>query len=405
MRSTSDFLGRYYTAGSVGALLVSALDSSRPNVVLDLGAGDGALTSAAAKVWQDARYYTVDIDKNAKSSTLQKRFGASFIHHTGDALRLDIDRRIGLDKASADVALCNPPYIRPKWRKSFSQLLEEAGLTGAYAKLGDVPADILFIAQNLRFLKDDGQLGIIVPDGIIAGEHCASLRKILSLSHCIKKVIELPRNVFSKTDAKAHIVVLSKSKNGPSEIEVKSLSSNGCLSQSLYVPRESASYRLDYTYLSQRTGGEATKRIFIRDVASFVKRGSISSSERSSFDYPVLHTSDITSADWEIPKRFLLPKSKIGSTKGLLAQQGDILVARVGRNLHEKICIVKEGNVSVSDCIFVIRVPDRYQYLLLRYLKSQQGRTILDSAARGVSARFLTTEAILEISFGERNAS
>lgn len=405
MPTTSDSLGRYYTARSVGELLVSNLKVASPNIVLDLGSGDGALTSAAANVWRDARYYTVDIDERAASSTFQERFGSSFVHHTGDALRLDIGKSLGLTKASADIAICNPPYIRPKWRKSFSLLLEEAGLSDACSTIRDVPADILFMAQNLRYLKDEGRLGIIVPDGIVAGENCASLRKILSISHCIQKVIELPRNIFAKTDAKAHIVILSKGMNGQSEIEVTRLSTQGLLSRSLFVPREYAEHRLDYTYLSQRKTNRATNFFSIRDVASCVKRGSISSAERSSLSYPVLHTSDILGHDWEIPKRLHLPKTKIGKTKGIVAQRGDILLARVGRNLHEKVCIVKDGFVSVSDCIFVLRVPIAYQESLLNYLKSKDGRAVLDSSTRGVSARFLTTEAILEIPFGKKNAS
>jgi type I restriction enzyme M protein len=405
LSSTSDSLGRYYTAGSVGALLVSSLSEARPNIVLDLGAGDGALTSAAAKIWQDARYYTVDIDKRAESSTFQARFGPSFVHHTGDALRFDIDKRLGLQKSTADIAVCNPPYIRPKWRQSFATILEEAGLSGTYPTLGDVPADVLFIAQNLRFLKDNGRLGIIVPDGIVAGEHCASLRKVLSSSHSIQKIIELPRNIFAKTDAKAHIVVLSKGIDGPHEIEVQRLTPEGSLSKSIFIPRENASHRLDYTYLSQRKEKCKEKLVFVRDIAPFIKRGSISSAERSTLDYPVLHTSDIISVDWEIPKRLLIPKSKISAVKGVVAQAGDILLARVGRNLQEKVCMLKSGYMSVSDCIFVLRVPIQHRVSLFDYLRSKQGRSVLDSAARGVSARFLTTEAILEIPFGKKNGS
>ncbi len=62
---TSDPLGRYYTDAQVGALLVQAMKLDQPNTVLDLGAGDGALVGAAAKVWTQSRFITVDIDRKA----------------------------------------------------------------------------------------------------------------------------------------------------------------------------------------------------------------------------------------------------------------------------------------------------------------------------------------------------
>lgn len=74
----------------------------------------------------------------------------------------------------AHSALCNPPYIRPGWRSHFGQILEDAGLSGVFPHIKCVPADILFIAQNLRFLRPSGKLGLILPDGIIAGEKCGA---------------------------------------------------------------------------------------------------------------------------------------------------------------------------------------------------------------------------------------
>lgn len=373
--------------------------------MLDLGAGDGALTSAAAKVWKEARYYTVDIDKCAQSSKLQALYGPSFVHHVGDALEFDIGKKLGLKSESADIALCNPPYIRPKWKKSFAAILEEAGLSGSYGSLGDVPADVLFIAQNLRFLRTGGRLGVIVPDGVVAGENCALLRHTLATSHCIQKVIELPRNIFSRTDAKTHIVILSKGSLGTSEIEIQQLMSDGNLSEAILLPRERASHRLDYAYLSERLTTSLTPALAIKDVVEVLKRGAISSAERNQTSYPVVHTSDISSEKSLIDKSFFLSESQLGRVKGPIAKRGDILMARVGRNLHDKVFMVTSKNVAVSDCIFVLRVKQKYRSSLFAYLRSSVGRKALKSATRGVSARFLTAAAILEIPIREENAS
>ncbi|WP_334666769.1 hypothetical protein, partial [Streptomyces cyaneofuscatus] len=76
-----------------------------------------------------------------------------------------------------------------------------------------------------------------------------------------------------------------------------------------------------------------------------------------------------------VPRRFLLSNKKIHSlsiNEGIAAP-GDILVGRIGRNLHEKVCIVEGGNCLISDCIFAVRVLPAYREKLLLYLTSNEG--------------------------------
>ena len=148
-----DALGRYYTSDLVSALLVNAMGLHAANTVLDLGAGDGALVAQASVQWKRARFHTVDIDVNAGCQKLSAIDSLTFQHHVGDALDYALNKQIGLPPEGACAAVCNPPYIRPKWKDHFGLILEEAGLSSILPKLSDVPADVLFIAQNLRFLR------------------------------------------------------------------------------------------------------------------------------------------------------------------------------------------------------------------------------------------------------------
>lgn len=387
----------------MGSLLISSLPTSHPSIVLDLGSGDGALTAAAVKIWSAAHYYTVDIDSDANSGQLRKLYGGSFTHHVGDALEVNIGERLGLKPATADIAICNPPYIRRRWKKSFGAILEEAGLSGILPRIRDVPADILFIAQNLRYLKNNGRLGIIVPDGLVSGENCTNFRRKLATTHSIEKVIELPRNIFSKTDAKAHIVILAKNLTGPADIQVQQLMLNGALSEPLFVSQEKAAHRLDYSYLCERSLKASTSMMTIRDVANELRRGTISSAQRRQVTFPVVHTSDITPQLNSIGRDFAIAEKALADLRGPIANRGDILLARVGRNLEEKVCRVSSNNVVVSDCVFILKVKRKYQAELLAYLRSTIGRQALKAIAHGVGARFLTSEAILEIPFRKKN--
>jgi type I restriction enzyme M protein len=396
---TSDILGRYYTNSRVGSILVNSMKAISPESVLDLGAGDGALTAAAAEKWQDAIYYTVDIDEKARSASLPKLRGSSFRHHVGDALSSTIEKDLGLELGSADLAICNPPYIRARWRKGFASILEDAGLSRVLPKLADMPAEILFIAQNLRFLKNDGRLGLIVPDGVIAGERFARLRNALATEHCVERVIELPRRIFRKTDAKAHILVMSKSAKGPDVIQVQRLDESGLLSPELKIQREQAGGRLDYSFLAGGTGKKKTKHTRIGDVTIYLSRGNFSSSQRTKCDFPVLHTTDLRPDVCAVSQKFKMPAASAEQGQFRLAKPGDILIGRVGRNFEEKVCIVKSGTVAVSDCIFILRVAPDHRDSVFAYLKSGQGREALSFSSHGVGAKFLTADALQNILF------
>ncbi|MHB1143758.1 MAG: N-6 DNA methylase [Thiobacillus sp.] len=392
---TSDHFGRYYTESDIASLLIESMAVRSPKLVIDLGAGSGALVSEASRYWESTEFITVDIDRKAESSALRAISGPTFTHHTADALDSSLAEKIGLRYGDVDSGLCNPPYVRPKWRKHFGEILEDAGLSHVIPKIGCIQADVLFIAQNLRFLRSGGKLGLILPDGAIAGEKYAKLRHTLATNHRIERVIELPRRVFRKTDAKAHIVVLTKHQVVDDDIQVQQLGDNGLLSQPIYLSPDRAAVRLDYSYLaSQRQTSRRRAGLTLRNITQLVTRGSYSSSQRKELSFPVFHTTDFVDGSAVVPRQFWLTKAVQRYASGVLAQPGDILLARVGRNLEQKVSAVTRGTIAVSDCILILRVEPKYQERALRYLTSAKGRAALLATSHGVGAAFITMDAL-----------
>lgn len=303
--SLTDPLGRYYTNTLVGSLLVNSMDAQNPELILDLGAGDGALINAAAQRWQKSNYLTVDIDQNAESSFLPKKYGAAYKHFHLDALNENLAAELDLEWGQIDIAVCNPPYIRPSWKKQFSEILEDAGLSNVLTNTNEIPADMLFVAQNLRMLKDGGKLGLILPDGLISGERFERFRAELISKHSIEKVIELPRKIFRNTDAKAHILVLKK--NCRSEnITVQKLYSNGMLSDAHFVNADMAAKRLDYSYLISNNRSNKKHQLTIGDVTEVLRRGQYSSSEIAKLNFPLFHTTEFDSKSKYVDNSFNL---------------------------------------------------------------------------------------------------
>ncbi len=393
----SDPLGRYYTEPVVSATLVNAMEMKCPNTVIDICAGDGALVREAAKAWKNSSFITADIEVKTSKALLQKLSGREITHYVGDALDLRLAERIGFQWGQAEAALCNPPYINPEWNKQFLEILEDAGLSHVIPRMREIPADLLFIAQNLRLLRQGGRLGLILPDGIVAGERFSIFRKTLLYKHRIERVIELPRRIFRKTDAKAHIIVVSKNGTGSEFVPIQRLEKNGELSPQLNITTEHAIKRLDYSFNVQNDTVCAKQKI--GDVAIEVLRGTFSSIDRKYANFPIFHTSDFSVHRTFVPKKYILSSEKKEYVRGVIAVPGDILVARVGRNLEKKVCMVNSGNVAISDCILLLRVPLVYRKVIFSYLRSQAGCLALDGITHGVAAKFITVHSLLELTF------
>jgi len=395
---TSDHLGRYYTQETVASLLISSMKLATPGTVIDLGAGDGALVTEAANQWVAERYLTVDIDEQADSGRLPTLRGPSFVHFTGDALDLKLGDRIGLGWSQACAAVCNPPYIRPIWQEHFGNILEEVGLSHVLPEAKSAPAGILFAAQNLRFLKSGGKLGLILPDGLITGERFGRFRRALIENHSLELVIELPRNIFRKTEAQTHIVILSKDGAQKSTVPSRKLELNGVLSEAVNIPSEEAIARIDYSHHVQNKSKKTRTRIKrkLSDLISSVSRGSYSSSSRKLVKLPIFHITDLSDYESNISPRFLVSQSDAEALGGSYAREGDILVARVGRNLSKKVVLVKNGPILITDCFFAL-TPKSSSDEVLRLLTSDSGRAQLDKISQGVGARFITAARLLDL--------
>lgn len=399
--------GRYYSSVSVGRVLAERFIARRPNIVIDLGAGGGELSFAVDRRWKPKEIVTVDIDPRCATRMAEYRdaFNAKLRHVQIDALVSDLPDRIGIRKRTVDMAVCNPPYIKPRWREKYGHLLEEVGLSGAFSVVSDIGSDALFLAQNLRMLRPGGHLGLVVPDGFITGKRHSGLRSALVRDHCIESVVSLPRDVFRSTEVQAHVLIMRANVPQVRCIELLELTSSGCISDAIRIAPDEAIARLDYKYYRNCTGSQGQRKRAARittlaALGASAVRGSYSSAAVRLAKHHIFHTSDFPL----VPGRSIrLPMRKADVTrkpfKGkTIARAGDILIARVDRKLEQKICIVRQGFGLVSDCVLRLRVPKRWRGLVVKQLASAAGRDWLVAVSSGVAARLLTKNDLLTFS-------
>ena len=401
-RSRTDKFGRYYSREALGRLLVEQMSMCRPAKVLDLGVGEGALSTAAADRWPDIELLTVDIDRRV-GEWLAKHVGSigriRHGHLRADALSPMAAKWVRARLGKVDAAVCNPPFLAPKWRKGFGEILEDAGFSGCIPVLSDVDAATLFLAQNLRLIGERGTLGIILPDSLISAAKHRSFRQALLSQYKVHSATRLPRSSFHRTDALAHILIIEKGEGPTQTVDMRYLVAGHGLSTSVHVDASLAADRLDINYHRATAARqcETPTSVPLRAFVTRLARGSFSSAERAHSAAPIFHTTEMT-----LPRNGRwCDLTEFGSMtavnqRGEIARPGDILIARVGRKLEEKVLGVAAGSTLISDSVYCLRVRPELRETTLKQLCSSWGRTWLADRAYGVGARQLTKADLLE---------
>lgn len=367
--------GKFYTPHTVAERLV-ALVSACPTDILDLCSGPGALTSAALERWKNVTVVTID-DDPAVRPVFKGLSGSAHRHLVADALRLQKDSLGGC--RAFDLVLTNPPFgHRP--RCDYLSRTVDRSIEGRGRR--SVTAEMAALAQALSFTKAGGTVASIMPDTLVAGTRAAWFRHQLEQVAELVAMQSLPSNTFRGTDAKTHLVVLRKRRSG----NPGSRDADNCL-----FPSPVADWRPHIAQKSQDVGQT------LADLGVQIVRGATSATKARAERRALFHTDGFADAAedgiLELSGRDPYPNA-------VEATPGDILLARVDRNIENKVALVAHGTLPISDCVYRLRCPKPLADRVWRWLRSDDGRVSLSTAVRGVSARHLPKGALLNLSVG-----
>ena len=351
--------------------------STRADCVLDIGCGQASLLEAARERWDTAKLIGFDIDPvnySLKGKNLHIEFG--------DGLDPDLSKKILDNFGQIDVAVANPPYTHVDVNQKIISVLKQANMYDCIPrKVKKLPAEIVFLAQNLLVLKESGELGAILPASIISGENWKALREFLIHEKSIDKVIQLPDKAFNNTEAATFAVNFNNKRNNKNSISLVSLDD----SKTIDVDTVSAIKRLDYFYHANKSCSLFSK---VPDNLLLFRGNKSSKSLKQNFsDY--LHTSALKDTFQTLSfKSFKYPEG----TK--TAKKGDFVVARVGSRCVGKAAFISEGEIEVSDCIAVLRNLDVGFYM--PFFCSEKFHRNAVCNALGTGAKYLTFDIIKE---------
>lgn len=393
--------GRYYTKPVIGQTLVDLMNLRQPAGLIDLGVGGGSLTVAAARRWSNLHLLTIDVDPASDrhlSNLLAREEIGSHLHLRADALEPRLAGLVREEFGKADAAVCNPPFTTPIWKSGFDEILEESGFSGCMPVLADADSALLFLSQALRLLGQGSTLGIILPDSLVTGAKYRKFRRELLLRYRVDVVVRLPTNSFQHTEALAHIVVIRKGYGGSDQVPLRKLVNGRLLIRTALVDVEQATHRMDYDYHATATAVTwSVNQNGVRPLSELVQgiqRGSLEATASRKAGIEVFHTTDMQPS---MAGRWIaLPEKQPNDfDRRAWARPGDLLVARVGRNLETKVLGVSSGCALLTDCIYRIRMPRDLARQTLAQLSSESGRAWLASRSYGVGAKHLSLADLL----------
>ncbi|GAB1857349.1 hypothetical protein MHTCC0001_21850 [Flavobacteriaceae bacterium MHTCC 0001] len=382
-------LGQYYTQESISRLLVSKILIKNPKNILELGIGDGSLVRSAQSKWKNSKIIGGDIDpeniKNLKNEF--PNLDLFLINGLSSKLNESLNVKLG----TIDVGICNPPYLTIKKNNAIKAIIEDCKL-GSISDYSIITSDLVFLAQNLLLIRDGGELGIILPDGLLTSHQFKNFRRHLINNFQIRGVIELPDKIFKKTEAKTHILVIRKAQPKVEKTPIYLSNHKGEIIEKLIVPKNNLIHRMDYTY-NKWLNGNDNKGISLNELGAKIFRGKFSKKELFNGSYDFIHTSDLKKS---ISFKCFKPNKRL-LKKFNCAQKGDIIISRVGKRCLERVLIVSNGATLISDCLYVIRVDEKYRKSVLDTLTSDYGKKWIQAHSHGVCAKVISKVDLLSM--------
>ncbi len=372
---------QFYTNKEISDYICELITEKKDiNSVIDLGVGEGSLLKSIKAKFESVKSVGVDIDR-ANIEHLSNGSVVDFLYCFDSTVKTNIEELI-YRHGTFDIVVCNPPYNRTAITSEISQSFKILKIFEKH-ELSKIGSDIVFLIHGLLLLNDNGVLIYILPDGFTNNNIYSELREYLFDNYKVEKVVEIPEKSFIATEAKTHLVVVSKGSTS-SLVGISKLN----LDKVIKINKKQFVERCDYSFLDRPRSINFTK---LKDLNVDVFRGNKSTRYLSDLSVPYLHTSNMSCE--KIKETYTNNNNDL-----TLTEKGDIAVARVGSRVVGNFCLVANSNLAISDCIIIIRPKDETtRERIINSLKMDVSKVWLSSIKKGVGAKHITIKDIREM--------
>lgn len=295
---------KYYTSPSLASILVDLVpESFEPVVVADFACGQGSLLKAAKEKWKDLEIVANDYCSETASELKNHRwavYNLDFLNteQVTKSKILNYYRKV-------DLVLLNPPFnqdeVRLLYWKNCSEKIQSS-------------ISLSFVYYSMTFLKENGYLVAILPNGSLSSDRDKEAIIFLSKVYQLEVVEDFCDSKFKDVSPRVSIVRLKKAK--PSSVRV---------------------------YSSCEHSPSDKVKVVRGKMQMFKAKHS-----DDKLSYPLIHTTDLKNTLVNIDEKFRVKSEHVIIGPALL-------IPRVGNFSQEKICYLPTGNeVVISDCLFAI---------------------------------------------------
>lgn len=345
---TMDY-SKFYTPPSIAEILVKQISVTYPADIIDICCGSCNLLHAAGNRWRKSRLCGVDIIK-------QECANVDIIQDDGRRYAISHSKEYSL-------VLANPPFDFIREKQEYPKLFDEMPFDFSTSRL-----EIEMLLANLRLLKDQGTLLIIMPSTFINAERHQKMREYLANHYYIKKIIRLPDDTFGASGIRSHALIIQR--------DLKKRRNT----KKMAICNMITGYSIEYENITQTDvlSGKWDKLSNNFSQSKLImRRGNISSQNFVNQGMAVLHTSK-NHKPWKPSIRY----TNIASNMVVFAETGDIIVSRIGKSAGSW-CKYAGPKTMISDCLYVVKDPNNEVFERINRKKTL-------CCVKGVATQYIT---------------
>ncbi|ABR91873.1 Hypothetical protein mma_3028 [Janthinobacterium sp. Marseille] len=378
--------GQFATPDWIADILCSRLSSGLKSVA-DLGVGKGALSLALRNRVLDCSI--VGIDKHLLPDGDQETMQAQGIHLiTKDIGRPKFSDWFLKQYGAVSTVISNPPFINVLNSPLIDSVLAKNSLGNRGAKVQRL--DLIFLAHAMKMITQQGEIAFILPRSAFATASSRTWLQSMIHNFGLAEIIALPSNAYHEAEVETAILIFRPGMRRAGKINVTLFRAEGKSKIDRIGNFSPAVLVAELSGLRTITPNSKAKTLL--GLGTSVARGRYSSNSLASNGIPHFHTTSFQA----------YPSSQIrfddtaaaDDTHGA-AQEGDILIARVGTRCLGRAAFVLGGKQQISDCVYRITAPAVNRHQIWEFLSSEEGRTWQRSLARGACAKFITQQDLL----------
>lgn len=239
--------GQFFTPKNVVKTLVTAVNPSTDDIIIDPSCGSGSfLVEALKKLWYDIEKMGKEYEWSESAIAEEKKtvaiknfrgiekdsfltkLGKAYMAILGDGkggifcedslenpLNWQTQTQQNIRLGTFSISFSNPPFgkdIKVTGTKKLDQykLAKKIDAKGREKILNEGNVSTLFLERNLQLLKNGGKLGIILPETYFHAPNQKNVRDFI-FKHNIQWIIDLPHNTFRPhNNAKCIAIVIQK---------------------------------------------------------------------------------------------------------------------------------------------------------------------------------------------------